>query len=426
MKVLIYTPYWLMGGIEKVIQILVQQFYQHGDNDQFIILTESPYDPTNQLRLSANTQVYHRKHAPFNENARLRFRGFVYDHDPDVVVAMCASRQMYKASRALVETPYPVILSEHNADDIIVKDFRSDWRFYNAVRNSADICHVLSLGFAFNFDNGVDVRIIGNPVLPVAETVSAETLATAQTIICTSRYHWGQKQPDILVRAFAEVAHEFPGWKLRFYGSDWNGGKAKLVSLVANLGIQSQVEINDATDDVPAALREASIFAFPSAYEGFSLGFFEGMAHGLPCVAMNFVGLPDIVRPGEDAVIVPGGVRNVHGLAEALRSLMADPALRCRYSQAGLKLVANEELSVETFYKRWRSMLEDAAAMKGSNRLAHPSVMERAYIENMVSGLLFDQLASAQNEARQFAKAKSILKRFHLLRFAKRLGLKLT
>ena len=77
--------------------------------------------------------------------------------------------------------------------------------------------------------------------------------------------------------------------------------------------------------------RAATIFAFPSLYEGFGLAPLEAMACGTPVVASN---LPPLVEAvGEAAELVTPD--NVFDIARGLRELLLDPKRRERLSSAG-------------------------------------------------------------------------------------------
>lgn len=78
--------------------------------------------------------------------------------------------------------------------------------------------------------------------------------------------------------------------------------------------------------------RAASIFAFPSLYEGFGLAPLEAMACGTPVVASN---LPPLVEAVGDAaeLVTPD---NVFDIARGLRELLLDPQRRERMSSAGI------------------------------------------------------------------------------------------
>ena len=66
----------------------------------------------------------------------------------------------------------------------------------------------------------------------------------------------------------------------------------------------------------------------------------EAMAAGLPVVASAVGGVPELVREGETGMLVPP--RDSAALAEALRRLVDDPALRDRLGEAGRRRVERE------------------------------------------------------------------------------------
>jgi glycosyltransferase involved in cell wall biosynthesis len=75
-----------------------------------------------------------------------------------------------------------------------------------------------------------------------------------------------------------------------------------------------------------AAFLDADVLCLPSYQEAFPCTILEGMAAGLPVVATEVGGIPDMVRPGEHGFLIPAG--DVPALVRALRQLAGDAALR--------------------------------------------------------------------------------------------------
>lgn len=86
-------------------------------------------------------------------------------------------------------------------------------------------------------------------------------------------------------------------------------------------------------DDVPALLRAADALVLPSRWEGMPNVALEAMAAGLPVVATEVEGIPELVVPGETGWIVPP--RDPRALAEALRELESDRRRAERLGAAG-------------------------------------------------------------------------------------------
>ena len=106
---------------------------------------------------------------------------------------------------------------------------------------------------------------------------------------------------------------------------------------VAALRLDAHVTFTGYADyeAVPALYREADVFASPTYMEGFSNTILEAMASGLPVVACRAVGVVDCVRDGENGVLTEPGDVPAH--ADALASMILDPALRRRLARAGLE-----------------------------------------------------------------------------------------
>lgn len=84
-------------------------------------------------------------------------------------------------------------------------------------------------------------------------------------------------------------------------------------------------------DDLAALYRCASVFAFPSLYEGFALPPVEAMASGTPVVASSAGSIPEVL--GDAAVLVEA--RDPAALASALERVLADPQLAADLRRRG-------------------------------------------------------------------------------------------
>jgi glycosyltransferase involved in cell wall biosynthesis len=83
--------------------------------------------------------------------------------------------------------------------------------------------------------------------------------------------------------------------------------------------------------DLPALLSAATIFVYPSLYEGFGLPPLEAMACGVPVVCSNASSLPEVV--GKSGVLLPP--TDAAKWTQALLGLLANPAKRHVMSIAG-------------------------------------------------------------------------------------------
>jgi glycosyltransferase involved in cell wall biosynthesis len=83
--------------------------------------------------------------------------------------------------------------------------------------------------------------------------------------------------------------------------------------------------------------RRATLFVMPSHYETFGISCLEAMAFGLPVVATQAGGLPEVVEDGVTGLLVPPG--DGRSLAAAVQRLLEDAPLRRRMGEAGRRRV---------------------------------------------------------------------------------------
>lgn len=92
--------------------------------------------------------------------------------------------------------------------------------------------------------------------------------------------------------------------------------------------------------------RSADIFVFPSRSEALGLVLLEAMARGLPIVASQVGGIPDLVKDGENGLLVP--LNDPVALANAIEHLIRDNTLRGKMVKANRTKVCDYFTSVQT------------------------------------------------------------------------------
>jgi glycosyltransferase involved in cell wall biosynthesis len=108
----------------------------------------------------------------------------------------------------------------------------------------------------------------------------------------------------------------------------------------------------------------ADVFAFPGIGESLGMVYLEAQACGLPVVALNTAGVPQVVRDGETGILVPmddGGA-----MAQAIERLIRNPGLRGTIGGRGARYVRRER-NLHLNYLEFSRKIEEIAA-------CHPSV----------------------------------------------------
>ena len=143
---------------------------------------------------------------------------------------------------------------------------------------------------------------------------------------------------DDLLRAVALARRQQP--KLRALIVGQGSQRERLERLARELGIAGAVEFTGPvpSEEIARLLARMDLFVLPSHTEGFGVSAVEAAAMGLPVVASDVGGLPEVVIDGETGFLTPP--RSPEALAERIVQLAGDAELRARLGRAGRARVA--------------------------------------------------------------------------------------
>jgi glycosyltransferase involved in cell wall biosynthesis len=127
-----------------------------------------------------------------------------------------------------------------------------------------------------------------------------------------------RKGVEILLDAVARVQAEGVRISLHAVGPfETPDYERSVLDLTRRLGLEQSVTWTGFKSDVLAEFRQMHLFALPSLFgEGMPMVVLEAMAAGLPIVSTRVEGIPQVVRDGQDGLLVEPG--DPQGLADAL------------------------------------------------------------------------------------------------------------
>lgn len=134
---------------------------------------------------------------------------------------------------------------------------------------------------------------------------------------------------------FAAGVDSAPGWRGVMVGDGPLGA-----SLASSRPSIRQVHAVPSAQ-VPDWLRAADVVVVPSRREPLGLAAVEALACGTPVIVANVGGLREVVRDGENGLLIPSD--DPGALADALGRLL-DPSLRARLGAAGPASVDNHDI----------------------------------------------------------------------------------
>lgn len=139
-------------------------------------------------------------------------------------------------------------------------------------------------------------------------------------------------------------------------------------TLAAELDVLEVVEFLGKRTDVPDLLAEADGFVLPSMWEGSPNALIEALAAGLPAVATEVGGCPEVLHEGVSGFLVPP--EDPQALADAMIRLMdLAPEVRARMGAAGQAHVSST-FSMEAMVDDWERLIGSA-----ERRAAAPAVV---------------------------------------------------
>ncbi|MFL5659412.1 MAG: glycosyltransferase family 4 protein [Ktedonobacteraceae bacterium] len=243
----------------------------------------------------------------------------------------------------------PTIVTIHDVIPLRLPLYRAGTKVEAYVRLVARAAHKATLIITVSQHARQDImdalKIPAERIRVIYEAAGDEyTPVTDPTALATVRARYGLGEQYIfylggldqrknvlqLVRAFAHLYRQLENPNLQLFIS---GDPAKQNGplfpdprpVAAALGVTNQVIYRFVEDeDKPAVYGGASLFVFPSLYEGFGLPPLEAMSCGAPVICSNRTSLPEVV--GNAAISIDPD--DISAMVEAMRSVLANSRLR--------------------------------------------------------------------------------------------------
>jgi glycosyltransferase involved in cell wall biosynthesis len=168
-----------------------------------------------------------------------------------------------------------------------------------------------------------------------------------------------QKAVEVMIAATALVRRTYPDVRLIVAGE---GDAGALRALAAEHGVADAVSLLGARTDVADLRAAATVGVLSSDFEGMPLAVLEYMAPGLPAVAPDVGGLPEIVRDVETRFLVARC--DPVALAERIGHLLADPTLAREMGERGRRR-QEEQFSREAMVAAVTGLYARLLASKG-------------------------------------------------------------
>lgn len=336
------------GGAERVISLLSNYYTSLGWQVHIVMLlhnqVEYVLDPGVEVIDLSNDRVNAVLDMP-----RLikRLRELVKAQNPNVVVAFMAQICLI-AGFACRGLKTRLVLSERNDPAAISKG-----KLFNLLRNDVYKKCALTVMQTARAKSYFPQAVQDNSVI-IPNPISVKCFAMPQRkhrIVTAGRLN-AQKNQAMLIRAFATIHKTHQSYTLDIYGE--GALRETLQQQIDELGLTEVVSLKGNVPNIHEEMADAEIFVLPSDFEGLSNALLEAMMMGLPCVATNCAGCDEVIRSGENGLLIPVG--DQRALEKALEQLIADPELAHKLGKTAK--ADSAQFAVDAVIEQWRKAIE--------------------------------------------------------------------
>jgi glycosyltransferase involved in cell wall biosynthesis len=203
--------------------------------------------------------------------------------------------------------------------------------------------------------NGVNIQRYCPEKEPGEDIESRYHLPTGSRILSVGRL-MKDKKLDLLIQAMRIVCDEHEAHLLVVgRGSE----RPHLKALIRQLNLEPFIHLLGYVpeQDLPALYRASDLFAIPSLVEVQSLPALQAAVTGLPIVAANSAALPELVRQGENGLLVNS--LNARELGDAILYILKHPQEALKMGQVSLEIgrAHDERLTFQAYEDFYRGLI---------------------------------------------------------------------
>lgn len=357
-----------VGGIELHLRDLAKHFNEQGHDAHIITPFPGP-------RRQEGIQIHRipSKQIPkvslmmnplaFRALERVLKKGkFDVLHAHSGVVSPFAYGSLYIAKKLKI----PHLITNHSLLEKSAKIFRllnlvSRWHHWPLLLSS--VSTVAAEGMHQASGKKKKVEILPNGINP--EEWQIEPLAHSEIRITSVMRITRKKRPLVFIRSIPKILAAYQGKQTLKFCLIGDGAQMKKVKLlVKKLKLENHVELPGylSRTKIKEVFRKTDIFASPTLKESFGIAILEARCAGLPIVAMNYGGVRDFIRHGQEGFLAKNDLEFVRYISKVIQ----DDELRKRMTQSSRE--STEQFSWKKIIDAHLSIYELAAEKMKSLR----------------------------------------------------------
>jgi len=280
------------------------------------------------------------------------------ERDVEIFVPMLSEYIFEYMAQAVQDLNIKSVASEHNDPWMIEKLW---WDRHRRVETFSkfDRIHLLLDKFVETIPESIRDSVTVVPNASPDQGLVMHAAPQAPIFVAVGRLV-EQKGFDRLISAMSFLLRHVPDAELRIFGQ--GPEEDNLANLALSLGVAERVSFMGVVPSITSALKDAVALVVPSRFEGFGIVVVEAKLAGVPAIAFEDCNGPsDLIRDGVDGIL-SSPFNTGEELAEAMKSMWSDRALRKSMSENARK--NGLSFTPEVVFPKWIDLLQDVSGRK--------------------------------------------------------------
>ncbi|MGC9195020.1 MAG: glycosyltransferase [Syntrophobacteraceae bacterium] len=217
------------------------------------------------------------------------------------------------------------------------------------------------------------VRVIHNGISSACEVRAKKDEIRRELLIPANRFVVGTvgglrppKNHQMFLRAAQRLKHHIPRLHFVIVGDGELRGQMEQTIKASDLG--AVVTLTGKRGDIPRVLKALDLFAMTSLSEGLPNAVMEAMSAGLPIIATNVGGIPELLTDGVDGLLIEND--DLEGLVSAIEFAVLNPEFCHRLGRRARQSVTGR-FSIETMSELTSRVYEE---LLSGSRVRRPGV----------------------------------------------------
>lgn len=353
MKIIQIMPKFLFGGAEIMCENLTYELKNAGNKVVVISMYDLKTPITKRLEKKGIRVIYLNKKPGFDLTMIAKMRKIFKEEQPNVI-----HTHSYVMEYAIPASIGLHINRIHTLHSVAAKENTRLGRGLNQVFFKVNKVVPVALSELVRktiveeygiSENDIPVIYNGIPLEKCLEKKSYE-FKDEINILHIGRFTKAKNHIEML-KAIKLLHNRYPQLKLHFVGD--GELKEQILHYISKGNMEPYVEILGTQENVYPILNNADIFLLPSIYEGMPLALIEAMGTGLPIVAGNVGGIPNMIQSGISGVLVSP---NYASIAKGIKKFIENESYRIRMGKEAK--IASEKFSSKNMMREYLKLYD--------------------------------------------------------------------